>query len=109
MILKELFNTLIEERNGRRLAPGDPGRPVKGLAVDEDAEGWLGPDEVVVTSREKLDSLFLATVAKGSAPAVVWRVEDDPSSEAARHAEELGPGLLALSPSVPLRDRKSTR
>ncbi|MCA1715529.1 MAG: hypothetical protein LC781_01290 [Actinobacteria bacterium] len=96
MILKELFNTLIEELDGRRLAPGDPGRPVRGLAIDEDAEGWLGPDEVVVTSREKLDSQFLATVAKGGAPAVVWRVEDTPTSEAARQAEELGLGLLAL-------------
>jgi sugar diacid utilization regulator len=103
MILKELFNTLIEELDGRRLAPGDPSRPAKGLAVDEDAEGWLGTDEVVVTSREKLDSRFLADVAEGGAPAVIWRVEDTPSSEAARQTEELGLGLLALPPSVPLR------
>ena len=103
MILKELFNTLIEELDGRRLAPGDPSRPAKGLAVDEDAEGWLGRDEVVVTSREKLDSRFLADVAEGGAPAVIWRVADMPSSEAARQAEELGLGLLALPPSVPLR------
>ena len=103
MILKELFNTLIEELDGRRLAPGDPSRPAKGLAVDEDAEGWLGPDEVVVTSREKLDSRFLADVAEGGAPAVIWRVADMPSSEVARQAEELGLGLLALPPSVPLR------
>ena len=103
MILKELFNTLIEELDGRRLAPGDPSRPAKGLAVDEDAEGWLGPDEVVVTNREKLDSRFLATVAEGGAPAVIWRVEEAPSSEAATQAEELGLGLLALPPKVPLR------
>ena len=104
MILKELFNTLIEELDGRRLAPGDPSRSVKGLAVDEDAEGWLGPDDVVVTSREKLDSRFLAHVAEGGAPAVIWRVADTPSSEAARQAEVLGVGLLALPPSVPLRE-----
>ena len=104
MILKELFNTLIEELDGRRLAPGDPGRLLRGLAVDEDAEGWLGPDEVVVTSREKLDSRFLATVAEGGAPAVVWRMEDAPSSEPTRQAAELGLGLLALPPSVPLRE-----
>jgi sugar diacid utilization regulator len=104
MILKELFNTLIEELDGRRIASGDPGRPLRGLAVDEDAEGWLRPDEVVVTSREKLDSRFLAAVAEGGAPAVVWRVEGAPSSEAARQAEELGLGLLALSPSVPMRE-----
>jgi sugar diacid utilization regulator len=104
MILKELFNTLIEELDGRRLASGDPGRPLRGLAVDEDAEGWLRPDEVVVTSREKLDSRFLAAVDEGGAPAVVWRVEGAPSSEAARQAEELGLGLLALPPSVPMRE-----
>lgn len=103
MILKELFNTLIEELDGRRLAPGDPSRPAKGLAVDEDAEGWLGPDEVVVTSREKLDSRFFADIAEGGAPAVIWRVADMPSSEVASQAEELGLGLLALPPSVPLR------
>lgn len=55
MILKELLNTLMEEFGGRRLAPGEPGRPVKGLALDEDAENWLCPDEIVVTGREKLD------------------------------------------------------
>ncbi len=104
MILKELFNTLIEELDGRRLAPGDPGRPLRGLAVDEDAEGWLGPDEVVVTSREKLDPQFLAAIAEGGAPAVVWRVEDTLSSEPTRQAAELGLGLLALPPSVPLRE-----
>src|SRR5919112_1438270 len=104
MILKELFNTLIEELDGRRLAPGDPGRLLRGLAVDEDAEGWLGPDEVVVTSREKLDSRFLATVAEGGAPAIVWRVKDAPSSEPTRQAAELGLGLLALPPCVPLRE-----
>ena len=104
MILKELFNTLIEELDGRRLAPGDPGRPLRGLAVDEDAEGWLGPGEVVVTSREKLDPQFLAAIAEGGAPAVVWRVEDALSSEPTRQAAELGLGLLALPPSVPLRE-----
>jgi sugar diacid utilization regulator len=104
MILKELFNTLIEEVDGRRLAQGDPGRPVKGLAVDEDAEGWLGSDEIVVTGREKLDSRFLAAVAERGAPAVIWRVKNTPSSEASRQAEELGLGLLALPSNVPLRE-----
>jgi sugar diacid utilization regulator len=104
MILKELFNTLIEELDGRRLVPGDPGRPVEGLAVDEDAEGWLGPDEVVVTGREKLDPRFLAAIAEGGAPAVLWRANDASPLEAARQAEELGLGLLALPPNVPLRE-----
>ena len=103
MILKELFNTLTEKLDGRRLAPGEPGRPVKGWAVDEEAEGWLGPDEVVVTDRKKLDARFLASIAQGGAPAVVWRTENEPSSEVVSHAEEIGLGLLVISPSVSLR------
>jgi sugar diacid utilization regulator len=104
MILKELFNILIEELEGRRLAPGEPGRPVKGMAVDEETEGWLGPDEVAVTGRKKLDARFLATVAEGSAPAVLWRTENEPPVEMIRHAEELGLGLLIIPPGVPLRE-----
>ncbi|HZC19300.1 MAG TPA: hypothetical protein VE225_06295, partial [Rubrobacteraceae bacterium] len=103
MILKELFNTLTEELGAQRLAPGEPGRPVKGLAVDEEADGWLAPDEVAVTSRKTLDIRFLATVAQEGAPAVVWRTQSKPSAEAVRHAEELGLGLLAVPPDVPLR------
>jgi sugar diacid utilization regulator len=103
MILKELFNTLTEKLGGWRLVPGEPGRPVKGLAVDEEAEGWLGSDEVAVTSREKLDAKFLAFVAEGGAPAVVWRTEYEPSAEAIGYAEEFGLGLLAIPTGVPLR------
>jgi sugar diacid utilization regulator len=103
MILKELFNTLTEELSGRRLTPGEPGRPVKGLAMDEEVESPFGPDEVAVTSREELDPKFLATVSESGALAVVWRMEDAPSAEAIRHAEDLGLGLLALPPTVPLR------
>jgi sugar diacid utilization regulator len=103
MILKELFNTLAEELGGRRLAPGEPGRPVKGLAVDEEADGWLGPDEVAVTTRRELDARFLGALVQESAPAVVWRTESDPPEETVRQAEELGLGLLVLPPSVPLR------
>ncbi len=103
MILKELFNTLTEKLGGWRLVPGESGRPVKGLAVDEEAEGWLGSDEVAVTSREKLDAKFLAFVAEGGAPAVVWRTESEPSAEAIGYAEEFGLGLLAIPTGVPLR------
>src|SRR5215204_1748251 len=103
MNLKELFNAISEELGGRPLAPGEPGRSVEGLAVDEEAEGWLGRGEVAVTGRKHLDSRFLATVAEGGAPAVIWRAEGEPPAEAIRHAEELGLGLLALSPGVPLR------
>jgi sugar diacid utilization regulator len=104
MILKDLFNTLTEKHGGHRLALGDSGRSVEGLALDEDAEGWLGPDEVVVTGRNKLDARFLAAVSEGGAPAVVWRAEGEPSEQTVKNAEELGLGLLAISPDVPLRE-----
>ncbi|MDQ3926109.1 MAG: hypothetical protein M3272_03860, partial [Actinomycetota bacterium] len=103
MILKELLNAFAEELGGRRLALGEPGHPVKGLAVDEEADGWLSPEEVVVTDRKELGPKFLAAVAQGGASAVVWRTESEPSEETVRQAQELGLGLLALSPSVPLR------
>ena len=104
MNLKELFNAISEELGGQRLAPGEPGRTIEGLAVDEETKGWLGPGEVAVTNREKLDARFLATVAKGGAPAVIWRTEGELPAEPVRHAEELGLGLLALPPDVPLRE-----
>lgn len=104
MILKELFNTLVERFGGQRLASGDPRRPIKGLALDEEVEGWLGPGEVVVTARTELKAEFLAAISEGGAPAVVWRAEDEPSPEPARHAEGLGLGLLAISPDVPMRE-----
>src|SRR5829696_3747445 len=103
MILKELLNAFAEELGGRRLALGEPGHPVKGLAVDEEADGWLSPEEVIVTDRKELGPKFLAVVAQGGASAVVWRTESEPSEETVRQAQELGLGLLALSPSVPLR------
>ena len=107
MILKELFNTFTEELGAQRLTPGEPGRPVKGLGVDEEADGWLAPDEVAVTSRKTLGIQFLATVAQEGAPAVVWRTQSKPSAEALRHAEELGLGLLAVPPDMPLREMLS--
>ena len=103
MILKELFNILSEELGGRRLVAGEPGCSVKGLAIDEEADSWLGPDEVAVTDRKNLDSRFLSIVTKGGAPAVVWRSEREPSEETMRQAGELGLGLLMLPTSVPLR------
>src|SRR5919199_690360 len=107
MILKELFNTLTEELGAQRLTPGEPGRPVKGLAVDEEADGWLAPDEVAVTSRKTLGIQFLATVAQEGAPAVVWRTQSKPSAEVLKHAEELGLGLVAVPPDLPLREMLS--
>ncbi|MCA1728999.1 MAG: helix-turn-helix domain-containing protein [Actinobacteria bacterium] len=103
MILKELFNILIEELGGRRLAPGEPGRPVRGVTVDEETKGWLGPDEVTVTGRNELDPKFLAACASGGSPAVVWRTDGEPPEEAARQAGELGLGLISVPTDVPLR------
>ena len=103
MILKELFNTLCEGLGGRRLTPGEPGAAVRGLAVEEETEDWLGPDEVAVTARRKLDPRFLASLVEGGAPAVVWRTGSKPPEETIRQAEELGLGLLVLPPDVPLR------
>src|SRR5215212_3029784 len=103
MILKELLNAFTEELGGRRLVPGEPGHPVKGLAMDEETDGWLSSDEVVVTARKELGPKFLAAVAQGGAPAVVWRTESKPPEETVQQAEELGLGLLALPPSIPLR------
>jgi len=93
----------VGELGGRRIAPGEPGRAVRGLALDEEAEGWLGPDEAAVTAREELDPKFLDAVARGGAPGVVWRSKAEPSEEAARRIGELGLGLVALPPDVPLR------
>ncbi|MDQ3912075.1 MAG: helix-turn-helix domain-containing protein [Actinomycetota bacterium] len=104
MILKELFNTLVERFGGQHLASGDPGCPIKGLALDEEVEGWLGPGEVVVTARTEIKAKFLAAISEGGAPAVVWRTEDEPSPESVRLAEGSGLGLLAISPDVPLRE-----
>jgi sugar diacid utilization regulator len=103
MILKEFFNILIEELGGRRLAPGEPGRPVRGVAVDEETDGWLGPDEISVTGRKKLDQKFLAACAKGGSPAIVWRAGGEPPSETVSQAEEMGLGLISVPADVPLR------
>ncbi len=68
MNLKELFNAISEELGGRDLAPGELGRSIEGLAVDEEVEGWLGSDEVAVTGRKNLDTRFLAAVVEGVRP-----------------------------------------
>ena len=103
MIIKELARILVEELGARPLAPGDAARPVHGLAVEEDAEGWLGKDEVAVTSREDLDDAFLRDVRESGSPAVLWRKIGDPPPEAARSAAALELGLFAIPPEVPLR------
>src|SRR5215212_6300344 len=103
MILKEFSRILVEELGALRLAPGDTARPVRGLAVEEPTKGWLAPDEVAITSRERLDGGFLQTVSETGSPAVVWRTEGEPPPEVGEIAAELGLGLFIVSPEVPLR------
>jgi sugar diacid utilization regulator len=103
MILKEFSQILAEELEARRPAPGDASRPVRGLSVEESADGWLGPDEVAVTSRETLDEGFLKVLGENGSPGVVWRSDAEPSPEAVELARALGLGLLVVRPEVPLR------
>ena len=103
MIIKELARILVEELGALPLAPGDATRPVRGLAVEEDAEGWLGKDEVAVTSREDLDYAFLRDVRESGSPAVLWRKGGESPRGAARSAASLDLGLFAVPPEVPLR------
>ncbi|HET6885345.1 MAG TPA: helix-turn-helix domain-containing protein [Rubrobacteraceae bacterium] len=103
MILKEFSQTLVEELGARRLVPGEPSRPVRGLSVEEPTNGWLATDEIAVTSRETLDDGFLKSVAESGSPAVVWRSGAEPAPEAVDLAGALGLGLFAVSPEVPLR------
>ena len=103
MILKEFSQILVEELDARRLASGDAYRPVRGLAVEEPAVGWLEKDEVAITSRETLDEDFLKGAAEAGAPAIVWRSGGEPVPEAAQLAAALGLGLFVVPPEVPLR------
>ena len=103
MILKEFSRILVEELDARRLASGDASRPVRGLAIEEPAVGWLEKDEVAITSRETLDEGFLNGAAEAGAPAIVWRSGGEPVPEAAQLAAALGLGLFVVPPEVPLR------
>ncbi|MFL5990513.1 MAG: PucR family transcriptional regulator [Rubrobacteraceae bacterium] len=103
MILKEFSRILVEELDARRLASGDASRPVRGLAVDEPAVGWLEKDEVAITSRESREECFLKGAAEAGAPAIVWRSGGEPVPEAAQLAAALGLGLFVVPPEVPLR------
>src|SRR3712207_723908 len=103
MILKEFSRMVVEDRGARRLAPGDPPRPVRGLAVEEPTEGWLEKDEVAVTSREDLGAAFLRSVRETGSPAVLWRKHGEVPPEATERATASGLGLFTVSPEVPLR------
>jgi sugar diacid utilization regulator len=103
MILKEFSQTVVDELGARRLAPGEAYRPVRGLAIEEAAEGWLATDEIAVTSRETLGDGFLKGAAEAGSPAVVWRGGGELAPETAELAATLGLGLFVVPPEVPLR------
>jgi sugar diacid utilization regulator len=103
MILGEFSRALTEELGGRCPTPGDASRPVRGVAVEEPTEGWLGKDEVAVTSREDLDEGFLRGVVGAGSPAVVLRGNGEPPPETAELARTFGLVLFLVPGGVPLR------
>jgi sugar diacid utilization regulator len=103
VILKDFSLILLQELDADCPLPGDVGRQVRGLAVDEPVKGWISADEVAVTARQALDADFMQEVASIGSPAVVWRLEGEAPAESVGRAAELGVGLFVLSPDVPLR------
>lgn len=103
MILRDFGRALLEDFGANCPVPGDPSRPVNGIAVDEPAKDWLAADQVVVTSREKLDEDFLKNVNSNGAPAIVWRSDKTADSDATELAGKLCIGLYVLPTEVPLR------
>ncbi|MDQ2671730.1 MAG: helix-turn-helix domain-containing protein [Actinomycetota bacterium] len=103
MILKDFSLILLQELDADCPLPGDATRRVRGLAVDEPIKGWISDDQVAITTRETLDEEFLQDVASVGSPAIVWRLEGEAPAESVERAAELGVGLFALAPEVPLR------
>ena len=103
MILGDLTQALTSEFGGRCLTPGDPQRPVQGLAVEEPADAWIEKGEVALTRRETLDAAFLTVLHERGAPALVWRNGGGAPDEILKRARELGLGFLVVPPDVPLR------
>ncbi|QIN83432.1 hypothetical protein GBA63_12895 [Rubrobacter tropicus] len=99
MILKDFSRVLLEELDADCPLPGDPSRPVAGLAVDEPLKGWIGRDEAVFTAREALDEDFLENVASFGSPVVVWRSDAAVASAATEKMSALGLALLVLPPT----------
>jgi sugar diacid utilization regulator len=103
VILKDFSLILLQELDADCPLPGDATRRVRGLAVDEPIKGWISADQVAITTRETLDEDFLQDVASVGSPAIVWRLEGEAPAESVERAAELGVGLFALAPEVPLR------
>lgn len=107
MRLDDFTRALAADAGARRLLAGDSRRDVRGLAVDESADGcvdgWLQKGDVAVTARAPLENSFLEELAGSGCPAVIWRSLEEPPGEAVERAKELGLGMTLVSPEVPLR------
>ncbi len=103
MILREFARIIVDETGARSLAPGDPSRPTRGLAVEEPLHGWISSGEVAVTARGALDEGFLRSVKESGSPAILWRSNDEPPQETVARAADLGLGLFVVPSEVPLR------
>lgn len=95
---------MTEELGARLLVSGEGERDVSGIAIEEDIEGWLNPDEAAVTSRKQLDEAFLKRISEAGSPAVVWRSGEDTDPEVLELAKKLNVAILRVAPEVPLRE-----
>ncbi len=103
MILKEFSRILVEDFGATCAVPGDGGRPVQGVAVEEGSQGWIEAGEAGVTSRKSLEAEFLESVQKAGAPALLWRTDGEPAKAVVEKAGELGLGLFLLPSDIPLK------
>jgi sugar diacid utilization regulator len=103
VILKDFTRVLLEELDADCPLPGDPSRPVAGLAIEEPLKGWLGRDEAVFTARTSLDEDFLKNVASFGCPAIIWRSDAPVDASIQEKMSALGLALLVLPSDVPLR------
>ncbi|MBX6764004.1 MAG: helix-turn-helix domain-containing protein [Rubrobacteraceae bacterium] len=103
MDLGEFTRSLTERLGGRCLADGEPEKPLSGIALEDETDGWLSPGEAAVVWRGGLDEDLLVRLRREGCPAVVWRTKKDPPEEYASVASSLGLALITLPPEVPLR------
>ena len=103
MILKDFARILVDDLGASCPLSGDGSREVRGIAVEEPLEGWLEPDEAVVTNRKALDEDFVKEISNVGAPVIVWRGSGDVPGAVTKRASTLGIGLYTLPPDVPLR------
>lgn len=97
MNLRELSRLLADELEARSPVPGDAAARIRGLAVDDGSEGWLGKEEVAITARPLLDTAFLERISEASSPAVIWRTDSRPPEGIIEELRRRGIGLLTVS------------